>query len=652
MGGVVGTISRTGNGQNTGTSDLPSPAVEPTDLAPPSSDQSNPETRFPSWHFAGWGHAESIKDIETGPVEVSRLDQPHRHSLGVWRATAICGNDISSSVLYVSALVAAQAGILAPLVLLIVGGVLYLYRRIYAEVGSALPQNGGTYTVLLNTNNKKVAAAAACLTLLSYIATAVISAYDAMHYGQNLIPDIDIISATVVLLGIFALLNIMGITESAIVALGIFIVHLVTLTVLAVTAGYMVINDPGQLSMNWMVPGSAGILKALFYGFAAAMLGISGFESSANFIEEQKKGVFPKTLRNMWIIVAVFNPLICFLALGLLPMGTIQAAPEDLLAQMGRQTQGEWLAMWVSVDAVLVLSGAVLTSYVGVTGLVRRMSLDRCLPQFLLHENRWRSTNHWIILGFFGLCTSILLVTHGDIGTMAGVYTISFLSVMALFAIGNMLLKKSRARLPREERASWPAVTIALIAVIIGLAGNILMNPLNVQIFGIYFFVTAAIVAIMFLRVELLKLGLFVSQSFLERMLTVNIWIRELVVDKISEINGLAVVYFTRGDDVSVLNRAALYVLENEQTTRMKVVHMYEDEQDIPPDLENALKTIDRLYPQLRIDFLAVKGTFGPESIERRSRRLKVPKNYMFIGTPGDRFPFRIETLNGVRVIL
>ena len=31
----------------------------------------------------------------------------------------------------------------------------------------------------------------------------------------------------------------------------------------------------------------------------------------------------------------------------------------------------------VSADAVCVLSGAVLTAYVGVTGLIRRMALDR-----------------------------------------------------------------------------------------------------------------------------------------------------------------------------------------------------------------------------------------------------------------------------------
>lgn len=35
---------------------------------------------------------------------------------------------------------------------------------------------------------------------------------------------------------------------------------------------------------------------ALFFGFSAAMLGISAFEPSANFVEEQADGVFPKIM--------------------------------------------------------------------------------------------------------------------------------------------------------------------------------------------------------------------------------------------------------------------------------------------------------------------------------------------------------------------
>ena len=615
-------------------------------------DQEVQSSKPEPWEFAGWGQASRITDLDVLGARATQTGTKHVGKLGVWASTAICGNDITSSCLYVSALCAAQAGRYAPIVLAVVAVVLYLFRRVYAEVGSALPLNGGTYTVLLNTTNKKLAAGAAVLTLLSYVATAVISASEAMHYAHNLWHGLDVFWATVGLLGLFAFLNLIGISESAVVALAIFIIHMLTLVALSATSALAIFRAPALLMANWALPTEGGLLRALFFGFAAAMLGISGFESSANFIEEQKAGVFPKTLRNMWIAVAVFNPLIAFLALGLLPLADIQSVPPDLLAQMGDKSLGPTLRTWVSIDAVLVLSGAVLTSYVGVTGLIRRMSLDRCLPQRLLRENRLRHTNHWIILGFFVVCCSILAATKGKVETLAGVYTISFLCVMALFGVGNMLLKLKRGRLPRETRSTWPGVIVAVVAVLIGLAGNLLLDPENIKVFGMYFFATSLLVAIMFLRIQLLQAALFVSRSVVDRVMSINSWIRDAVRAKIEEINRRPVIYFTKGYDPAELNRAALYVLENEQTNLLTVVHVYGDGDTVPDELSKHLSQIDHMYPQLRIDFLAVQGKFTPELIDRLSERLDVPKNYMFIGTPGDRFPHRIQELGGVRLIL
>jgi amino acid transporter len=82
----------------------------------------------------------------------------------------------------VSALAILAAGQYAWVALLMVAAVLYLFRKIYGEVVGALPLNGGAYNALLNTTSKATASMAACLTLLSYMATAVISANEAMHY--------------------------------------------------------------------------------------------------------------------------------------------------------------------------------------------------------------------------------------------------------------------------------------------------------------------------------------------------------------------------------------------------------------------------------------------------------------------------------------
>ena len=159
-------------------------------------------------------------------------------------------------------------------------------------------------------------------------------------------------------------------------------------------------------------------------------------------------------------------------------------------------------------------------------------------------------------------------------------------------------------------------------------------------------------VLLMFLRIQLLKLIRLFLRATLERLRTATNWMQDVVGGKITQIVGSPVIYFTRGDNIALLNRCALYVMENEQTNCLKVVHVYNDDCPTPPQLAQHLHVIDRLYPDLRIDFLAVKGKFGPDFIDRLSRRLQVPKNYMFIGTPGDRFPHRIEELGGVRVIL
>jgi len=606
------------------------------------------------WDFAGWGTSSKITRLGSEPVAIKNLgvSKSHAKKLGEWFSTAICGNDITSSCLYVSAFAVAEAGILAPLVLLLVAAILFLFRKVYTEVISAIPLNGGTYTVLLNTSNKKIAAIAACLTLLSYIATAVISSYSAMSYLSTLIPSLSVMWATVGLLGFFAFLNLIGIVESAAVALGIFIFHIVTLVLVVIAGSLFWMEFPEVFNANRLMklPEGRGIWMAVFYGFGAAMLGISGFESSANFIEEQKEGVFPKTLRNMWIAVSVFNPLICLIALSVLSQSEILESEKYLLASLGSKTWGTWFKYVISIDAVLVLSGAVLTSYVGVIGLVRRMSVDRCLPQFFLKENSWRRTNHLIILGFFLLCTLILVVTTGQIKLLAGVYTLSFLCVMALFAIGNLLLKQKRGRMPRAVTAPLWTVIVALLAVIVGIFANLTVE--NVKVFSIFFALMAGTVAIMFLRVPILKMLFVFSSRNFEGVGVLNYIFGRNLLKNIDEIVGKQCIYFSRGDNISNLNRAALYVLENEQTTNLQVIHVYEDDSDIPGELATDLKTLDKLYPHLRIDFLAIHGKFSPELVERISRFLDVPKNYMFIGTPGDSFAHNIASLGGVRLII
>lgn len=115
-----------------------------------------------------------------------------------------------ASVLYTTGLVASRAGKLAPVCMLCVAFVLHLFRYVYSEVSRvvagvmvgwvwsglmthrsinhhhpnamlpqavcSLPLNGGSYNILLNATTKGLAAVCACLSVLSYLATGVVSA--------------------------------------------------------------------------------------------------------------------------------------------------------------------------------------------------------------------------------------------------------------------------------------------------------------------------------------------------------------------------------------------------------------------------------------------------------------------------------------------
>ena len=575
-------------------------------------------------------------------------------------ATAICGNDISSSVLYVSALAIAFAGQYAWITLLIVSFVLFLFRKIYGEVVGALPLNGGAYNALLNTTSKIMASFAATLTILSYMATAVISANEAIHYLHHLIPAMPIILATVGLLSVFAFLAIIGITESAKVAIGIFLFHLTSLAILTAFIVYFLVNNGvGLFFENWnFSSGEGSIGTAIFLGFAASMLGVSGFESSANFVEEQKPGVFPKTLKNMWVIVSVINPLMAIFALSLFAISALQsdAYQNTLLVEMASHVGGNWVAILISIDAFLVLSGAVLTSFVGVSGLLERMTLDRILPQFFLKKNK-RGSSYRIIIMFFLLSTSVLILTGGNVKLLAGVYTISFLSVMALFAIGNILLKVRRNSLPRPEKATWVSVIIAIIAIAIALIGNILMepkgdSPRNLTVFLEYFIPSIIFIIVMLNRTVLLKLVLIVVHYIFDpvRRFVFNMDKKLLLL--INTINNQEFVFFTKGDNIATLNKVMLYITKNEHTKKIKIVLALDKKEVVPENLPQEIDFLGKEYPEIKIEFIIEKAKFSPSLIKELSKKWNIPINFMFIGSPSDKFPYKIQELGGVRLII
>jgi hypothetical protein len=178
------------------------------------------------------------------------------------------------------------------------------------------------------------------------------------------------------------------------------------------------------------------------------------------------------------------------------------------------------------------------------------------------------------------------------------------------------------------------------------------MNPQYLGVFLQYFIPTVIVIAAMLGRITLMQVGLFLVRSVLKFFIRWMTSIAQSIRTKIDEINSQQIVFFTRGDNLSNLNSAMLYVKQNEHTNRVKVVNVVKNKNEVPPKLEKDLKFLNEAYPTIEIEFLVIIGKFGPDLIQELSVKWNIPINLMFIGSPGTHFLYGLAELGGVRLII
>jgi hypothetical protein len=348
----------------------------------------------------------------------------------------------------------------------------------------------------------------------------------------------------------------------------------------------------------------------------------------------------------MLVAVAVFNPLIALLILGVSPIDRIVHAKEYLLADEAGIVGGVWFQYLIAIDAFMVLAGAVLTSFVGVSGLIYRMASDACLPGWLTYMNK-RGSHPRIIIMFFLLCSSILLVTKGELLSLAGVYTIAFLSVMTLFALGNLILRETRNELKRTYSAPLLFIVIAMTAAATGIVGNVQINYMNFVYFATYFIPAMLIVLTIVFQDTSVRILLRLTKG----IKPVNSFLQRYFADITSD----TVIAF-----VNHLNRLypiLEYIYRNETAHHIILIHTRNWDKD-PDDerFEEIKRAVPLLqaagvFPFFKIQLEYEDEPFGPEAIRKASRRFRVRTNRIMIGSIHHFHDFEYDDLGGVRII-
>jgi len=395
-----------------------------------------------------------------------------------WLAAGLVGADIGTSVFYSTGVLMPHVGFAAPFFILIVVVSMWLFKITYQEGCSVNPVNGGAYALVLATIGRRTGLAIGSLTILSYLATAVVSALSGAHYLSSLFggawPSYGIFALAAVPVVLFAMLNIWGLKESTKLVFGIAAFHFVMLLVMDAWGLAIAFTQPHLAHWDRLWTGLGHLAPmGVILGFAAAFLGITGFESAAQIVEEIEQPI-TRSIRRIYtaivLLVSITSPLSSMLCIVLLSEQQIDAYRNNLLSGLALVQGGQpWLVLLV-INATLTLFAAVNTAYAGATGLMTTMGQQGNLPPAVLH--RWTARfpklrgYPYVALPFMVVCLAMLAVFPGNVDQLGAIYGMAFLGVMISYCWGVVLMrlhhpgKVSRAEFLSRWTFSWNNRTI------------------------------------------------------------------------------------------------------------------------------------------------------------------------------------------------
>ena len=370
-------------------------------------------------------------------------------------AAGIVGADIGTSVFYSTSVLFPIVGYLAPFFVLTSCLMMWLFKRTYEEGLALSPYNGGAYSMILKSMGRRAALLAGALTFVSYLATAAVSALAGAFYFSSFFPESLSISQIVLISYIpligFGILNTRGIKEPAKIVTLIAAIHFALLIIISLWGlTYLMFHfseiDFSKIKSHLL--STKITLPLLAYGFAASFLGITGFESAAQIIEQMEQPVL-QTVRRLYktviILVSITAPFISLLCLTLLGQEEIAQNQNYLLSGLAKKIGGSFLLVLIIIDATLTLFAAVNTAFVGFIGLATTMAKQGNLPQIFLFRIAHLFPKivgyPLIALPFAIIVMMMSSLLTGEVDLMAKVYEIAFLGVMVSFCIGVVLMR-------------------------------------------------------------------------------------------------------------------------------------------------------------------------------------------------------------------
>jgi amino acid transporter/nucleotide-binding universal stress UspA family protein len=383
-------------------------------------------------------------------------------------AWAVVFCDIGTSVYYVPGILYGHVGNATPFFILLTTGGFILLALKYIEIAWRNPEGGGVVTITTKAFGPMWGCLGGMLITVDYFLTTAISAVAGFQYIGSVFPVVDqhVVLLSCLGVGILAALNIIGIRESATVALVMALSALIVDGVVIGAAFLSMDESQWQTVIAHLSTGKELSSYELLVGFAAAWLAFSGLESISQLSPAMR---FPLRRTTRYAMAAVIvtmvitAPVLAALSVGLLPDPVKATQSERFISELGWVMGGFGVKLAVVLTASSLLLFASNTAIIGAYHVFLALARQGFLPQIMQLRNRAFNTPHIAI----GITTSVpamvIFLTRGQMTLLGDMYAFGLLGA---FVFSSFSLDAIRWKLGRRDLGFWIGTLTTLMVVL------------------------------------------------------------------------------------------------------------------------------------------------------------------------------------------
>ncbi|WP_354642017.1 APC family permease [Kitasatospora camelliae] len=398
-----------------------------------------------------------------------------RRSIGLWQLSSIgIGATVGTGIFFVLSTSVPEAGPAVILSFVLAAVTAGLTALCYAEMASAIPVSGSSYSYAYATLGELVAFGVGVCLLMEY---GVSASAIAVSWGEYLNEFLDLAFGVripdalaaapgnggyvnlpaVVLVALVVLLLVRGASESAKVNAAMVAIKLAVL-VLFVAVGLTGFHS-GNLT-PFMPLGAAGVQVAassIFFSF----IGLDAVSTAGEEVENPRR-TLPLAIVISLVVVTLLYVAVAVTAVGAQPWQKFEGQ-EAGLSQILQDVTGQgWPGMVFALGAIVSIFSITLVVIYGQTRILYAMGRDGMLPKKFAEVSPRTGTpvwNTWVV----GIAVAALAAFF-PLSLLADMTSLGTLVAFAVVSVGVIILRRTQPDLPRGFRVPlYPVVPLLSI---------------------------------------------------------------------------------------------------------------------------------------------------------------------------------------------